>query len=131
VVLRRVSKPRPQDVVELQKHETLEEMLHQAMNAERQIRMCHMYQKYASCNSSKEKKEEDKSLQGKSSKPSSFSSSLEYHRYYSSYSKDYKYSSSLKDHISYSSSPKCKFKKKQAPLNVLNFLNMDTKIQIV
>jgi len=63
-----------EDVVELQKHENLEEMLHQVMNVERQWKRRNMYQKYASWSSLKERKEEDKSYQGKCSKPSSSSS---------------------------------------------------------
>jgi len=44
-----------QDMVELQKHENLEKMFDQAMKVERQLKRRHMYQKYTSQNSSKEK----------------------------------------------------------------------------
>jgi len=88
-----------QDVVELQQHENLEDVLHNSMKVERKLKRCLAYQNYAFWNSFKDKKEEDKSLQGKSSRPSS--------------SKDSKHSSSSKDHVSSSSSLKSKFEKKK------------------
>jgi len=59
-----------QDVVELQQHGNLEDILHQVMKVERQLKRCLAYQKYASWNSSRGKKEEERSSEGKFSKPS-------------------------------------------------------------
>jgi len=116
-----------QYMLELLKHETLEEMFHQAMKVERQIKRHHMYQKYASWNSLKEKKEYDKSLQGKSSNISSSSSSKD-HKHSSSCSKDYKHSSSSKDHVSCSSfSPKPKFEEKTSSMKCFKCLGYGHK----
>jgi len=84
-----------------------------------------MYQKYASWNSSKERKEENKSYQGKSFKLSSYSSKD--HKHSSSHSKDHKHSSSSKDHISSFSSPKPKFKEKSSFLKCFKCLGYGHK----
>ena len=51
-----------QDMVELQKSDSLEDLLQKALKVERQIKR---HKKYASWNASKDIKEDDKSLQGK------------------------------------------------------------------
>jgi len=96
------------------------------MKFERQLKRCLTYKKYASWNSSKDKKEEDKPLQDKSSKPSS-SYSKEY-KHFSSPSKDSKHSSSSEDHVSFSSSLKPKFEEKTSSMNALNVWDMDIKL---
>lgn len=92
-----------QDVIQLQRHDSLEEMLNQAIKVESKIKRHHTFQKYSSCSASWD---EDKTSQGKYLK---LSSSSKNHRPSSSSIEKY---SSQQNHVSYSSSIKPKFKEK-------------------